>query len=185
MIPTVRRGKFAAAVTLVEVVVAMAVLAIAALGALGHQYYAAVQARIARAQTTSTRIAQMLLEDWKSTGGSEDYDPTALGLGFFSDVIHIGQGIPLPDGVYSITVDDVPMVIVLDWEDVDYDSDAEVTLRQITVTAVWRRDTEKDVNWGTITAEEVANEHASSGYGDALRPLATLTTYVRLDASGG
>lgn len=182
---TVKRRKFAAAVTLVEVMVAMAVLAIAALGALGYQYHAALQARIAHAQTTSTRIAQLLLEDWKSTGGSENYDPTTLGLGFFSDVIHLGQGTALPDGVYSITVDNVPMLILLNWKDVDYDSDAEVTLRQITVTSVWRRDLEKDVNWGTITAEEVANEHASSGYGDALRPLAALTTYVRLDASGG
>jgi len=77
------------------------------------------------------------------------------------------------------------MVIVLDWEDVAYDSEAEVTLRRLTVTTVWRRNTEKKVNWGTITSEQVANEHANSGYGDALRPLAALTTYVRLDASGG
>jgi len=181
----VKRRKFATAVTLVEVMVAMVVLAIASLGALGYQYHAATQARIAHAQTTSTRIAQLLLEDWKSTGGSENYDPIALGLGFSSNIIYLDQGVPLPNGVYSITVDDVPMVIVLKWADVDYDSEAEVTLRQITVTTVWRRNAEKKVNWGTITAEEVANEHANSGYGDALRPLATLTTYVRLDASGG
>jgi len=179
----VKQLKFAAAVTLVEVLVAMAVLAIAALGALGYQYHAAAQGRIAHAQTTSTRIAQLLLEDWKSTGGSEDYDPTALGLGFSSNVIHLGQGTALPDGVYSITVDDVPMLIVLNWEDVDYDSAAEVTLRQITVTAVWRRNTRKEVNFGQIVAEQVAQGNA--GYDDALRPLAALTTYVRLDASGG
>ncbi len=181
----VKRLKFAAAVTLVEVLVAMAVLAIAALGALGYEYHAALQARIAHAQTTSTRTAQLLMEDWKSTGGSEDYDPSALGLGFSSNIISLAQGIVLPNGIYSITVDDVPMVIVLDWEDVAYDSEAEVTLRRLTVTTVWRRNTEKKVNWGTITSEQVANEHANSGYGDALRPLAALTTYVRLDASGG
>ena len=181
----VKRLKFAAAVTLVEVLVAMAVLAIAALGALGYEYHAALQARIAHAQTTATRTAQLLLEDWKSTGGSEDYDPIALGLGFSSNVIYLAQGIVLPNGVYNITVDDVPMLIVLKWADVAYDSEAEVTLRQLTVTAVWRRNTEKKVNWGTITSEQVANEHANSGYGDALRPLAALTTYVRLDASGG
>jgi len=181
----VKRRKFATAVTLVEVMVAMVVLAIASLGALGYQYHAALQARIAHAQTTCTRTAQLLLEDWKSTGGSEDYDPTTLGLGFSSNMVHLGQGIALPDGVYNITVDDVPMLIVLKWADVAYDSEAEVTLRQISVTTVWRRDTEKDVDFGQIVAEEVANEHADSGYGDAWRPLATLTTYVRLDASGG
>lgn len=181
----VKRLKLASAVTLVEVLVAMAVLTIAALGALGYEYYAATQMRIAQAQTTSTRTAQLLLEDWKSTGGSEDYDPSALGLGFSSNMVHLGQGIALPDGVYNITVDDVPMLIVLRWADVAYDSEAEVTLRQISVTTVWRRNRGKDVNWGTITAEEVADEHANAGYGDALRPLAALTTYVRLDASGG
>ena len=181
----VKRLKFAAAVTLVEVIVAMTVLAIAAVGALGYEYYAALQMRIAHAQTTSTRTAQLLLEDWKSTGGSENYDPIALGLGFSSNIIYLSQGIPLPNGVYNITVDDVPMVIVLKWADVAYDSEAEITLRQLTVTTVWRRNTGKIVNWGTITSEEIANEHANSGYGDALRPLATLTTYVRLDASGG
>lgn len=90
--------KLARAVTLIEVIVALAVVVIASLGALGYQYYAAAQGRIAHAQTTSTRIAQLLLEDWKSTGGSEDYDPTALGLGFSSEVIHLGTGIALPDG---------------------------------------------------------------------------------------
>jgi len=178
----VKRRKFTTAVTLVEAIVAMVVLAVAALGALGYQYHAATQARIAHAQTTSTRIAQLLLEDWKSTGGSENYDPTALGLGFFSNVIHLGAGTALPDGVYSITVNNVPMLILLNWEDVDYDSDAEVTLRQITVTAVWRRDLGKDINFGEIVSGQVSHADKKAG---SLRPLATLTTYVRLDASGG
>ncbi|MHC4423576.1 MAG: type IV pilus modification PilV family protein, partial [Planctomycetota bacterium] len=57
---TAKRFKFAAAVTLIEVMVAMVVLAIAATGALGYQYHAAAQVRIARAETTATGIAQLL-----------------------------------------------------------------------------------------------------------------------------
>ena len=181
---TFKRRKFAAAVTLVEVMVAMAVLAIAAIGALGYQYYAAGQARIAQAQTTATRAAQLLLEDWKSTGGSSDYDPTSLGLGFSSDLpMPQSEAYHLPDGVYSATVDGVPMMVVLNWADVAHDSVAEVTLRQLTVGVLWTEELDKnDDNLGQITSAEVSHAGDDNDY---LRTLVTLTTYVRLDASGG
>lgn len=81
---TIKQLRPAAGLTLVEVIVAMAILAIVALGALGYEYYAAQQVRLAHVQTIATHTAQLLLEDWKSTGGSDDYDPTILGLGFSS-----------------------------------------------------------------------------------------------------
>ena len=59
------RVKFAAAVTLIEVIVAMAV---ATMGALGYQYHAAVQARITHAQTTSTTV----LAENVSVGDDDD-----------------------------------------------------------------------------------------------------------------
>jgi len=62
------RVKFAAAVTLIEVIVAMVALAVAAMGALGYQYHAAVQARIAHAQTTSTTV----LAENVSVGDDDD-----------------------------------------------------------------------------------------------------------------
>ena len=103
---TVNRPKSVEAFTLIETMVAMVVLAIAALGALGYQYHAALQVRIAHAQTTGTRTAQLLLEDWKSTGGSEDYDPIALAMGFSNPFkIPTGHGLSLPDEVCGITVD--------------------------------------------------------------------------------
>ena len=147
---TIKRRKFGAAVTLVEVMVAMVILAITALGGLNSQYYAAVQARIARAQTNTTRIAQLLLEDWKSTGGSDDYDATSLGLGFSAEMPIEAQGVPLPDGVYSITVDEVPMVVVLHSVDVAYDGEAEATLRQLTATVGWTRKLSAGVPLGEI-----------------------------------
>ena len=169
-------SKSASAFTLIETMVAIAVLTIAAVGALSFQYHAAVQLRIAHAQTTATRTAQLLLEDWKSTGGSEDYDPTTLGMGFSTFLTAPdGQGLPLPEGVYGITIDNVPMLIVLNSNDVAYDSDAEITLRQLTVRIKLGLVEPEDINLGQIVSDRV----------DAMRSLVTSTTYTRLDASSG
>ncbi len=166
-----KRPKFAAAVTLVEVMVAMTILTIAALGALSYQYHAAGHVRIARAQSAATHVAQLLLEDWKSTGGSEEYDPSILALGFSSPLpIPFGWdevksqelGEPLHDAVYAITIDDLPMLVMLSWEDVAYDATAGLKLRQLAVT----------VKFGVVNQLENI-------------PPVALTTYVRDDASGG
>lgn len=184
---TVKRFNFAGGFTLVEVMVAMTILTIAALSALGYQYYAAGHARIAQAQITATRTAQLLLEDWRSTGGSEDYDPTTLGVGFTSvlsiPAAEVSQGTPLATTPYNITVNDVPMLIMLYWEDIAYDSVAEVTLRQLTVTVIGGQGEDyTDVNLGQIVSGHLTLEPAiSSGL---VAPI-TMTTYIRLDASGG
>jgi len=177
----VNRRKFAAAFTLAEVMVAMAILVIASLGALSYQYLAAKHARIARAQIAGTRTAQLLLEDWKSTGGSEEYDPAALGLGF-SDRLQIpgyfsqgeggGLGSPLHDRVYEVTVENFPMVVMLKWKDVNYDIVAQTTLRQLAVM----------VEFGEVTG--TGNLKHTSGWSEGI-PRVVLTTYVRRDASSG
>jgi len=162
-----KRRKSAAAAILVEVTVAMVILAIATLGALSYEYHAAGHARIAHSQITAMRTAQLLLEDWKSTGGSQEYDPTTLGLGFSSLTIPSyfvngegeGVGTPLNNEAYAITVDNVLMWLILRWKDVDNDPIAEITLRELAIVIKWWEDS--DV------------------------PPVVLTTYVRLDASGG
>ena len=154
--------------------VAMAILTIAALGALSYQYHAAGHARIARAQSAATHVAQLLLEDWKSTGGSEKYDPSILALGFSSPqpipakwtsvkalkALILAE--PLNSAVYAITIDDLPMLVMLRWQDVAYDNTAGVKLRQLGVT----------VKFGVVNQLENI-------------PPVALTTYVRLDVSGG
>jgi len=163
----VKSGKHTAGNTLIEIMVAVVIVAIAALGGLSYQYFAAGHARIARCQMTATRIAQLLMEDWKSTGGSDEYDPTTLQLGFstlfipsyFSEGIGVGDGVPLRNQAYRITVDDEPMVVVLRWEDVAHDDVAQVTIRQLSVFLQWSEKSE-------------------------IAPI-VLSTYVRLDASGG
>jgi hypothetical protein len=170
----VKRRKFAAAVTLVEVVVATAVLVIASMGALSYEYHAARDAQVARAQITATCTAQLLLEDWMSTGGSKNYDPAKLGLGFSSasaipaDFSQAeGLGSPLNRAVYAITIDELPMLVMLTQNDVAQDTGGAV-LRQLGVI----------VEFGTVS------EDTTAGRLENIPPV-ILTTYVRADASGG
>jgi len=162
--------------------VTVVIVAIAALGGLSYQYLAAKHARIASAQNTATRTVQLLIEDWKSTGGSTEYDPSTLGLGFsprqavpshFSQGIGAGMGSPLHDAVHSITVDDLPMVVMLKWTDVAYDKEAEIKLRQLAVI----------VEFGEVSTDGTEITRSASWLG-SIRPV-ILATYVRVDASGG
>lgn len=173
----VKRQKFAAAVTLIEVILAMSALVIATLGALSYQYHIAIHSRIAKAQVTGMRTAQLLLEDWMSTGGSDEYDLSVLGLGFstghpipgeWSDDDELGSAVD--DSAASITVDGLPMLVTLRWLDVAEDASAEVTLRQLSVI----------VRYGNI--DDDTNMAYAQGYLVNMRPI-IMTTYIRLDAS--
>jgi prepilin-type N-terminal cleavage/methylation domain-containing protein len=144
--------------TLVEVMVAVAVTIIVALGTLSYQYYGVRHDRLALAQLAATRLGQLVLEDWKSTGGDPDYDPTTLGLGFTA----IGPG---ETGNCFIVVDSQTFYIQLVQSNPPapyQDAVAGVTLSQIRVITRWR----KDFARGAIIASD---------------PAITLTTYVRRD----
>jgi hypothetical protein len=175
MIMTAKQGKFAAAVSLVEVMVAMAVLAITVAGASSYQYHAARDTQIARAHMAATRTAQLLLEDWMSTGGSSAYDPSSLGLGFSSAVSippHFsagdggGLGAPLNNAVHSITIDEIPMLVMLTSSDIAQDTQAQVILRQLGVIVEFAEQ-------GQVT-QQLENVES-----------VVLTTYVRVGASSG
>ncbi len=161
--------------SLVEVIAATAILAIAALGELGYQYHATKLVRVAHAQITATRIGQLLLEDWKSTGGSDQYDPTGLGYGFESILLptYFGQaeaqelGTTLHNEAYAITVNGLPMQVALKWKDISTDAISRVTLRQLGVV---------------VRFDEPVGKAGSLA---AYNPAILLTTYVRLDESGG
>jgi prepilin-type N-terminal cleavage/methylation domain-containing protein len=137
--------KVSKAFTLIELMVVMAVIAIAAVGALDYQYYAAKHSRIAHTQIAATRTAQLLMEDWKSVGGSTEYNPLNLQLGFSSAAVPadftMGQslGSVLNNVIYTITVNNVPMLIILSWSDVAQDIIAGTTLRQLTAMVRWQQ----------------------------------------------
>jgi hypothetical protein len=134
---------------------AVAVTIVVALGTLCYQYYGVQHSRAADAQVTGTRVGQLVLEDWKSTGGDQDYDPAALGLGFTTTS-------PGESGDYIITLDNQTFYLQLVRNDIDHDTVAGVTLRQIRVIIRWR----KDYARGAISGSD---------------PLINLTTYVRRD----
>lgn len=167
--------KVSKALTLIELMLAMAIIAITALGALSYQYYAAKQSQIAHAQITATRAAQLLLEDWQSTGGSTAYDPLKLQLGFSSAVVPndfamgLSLGSVLNNVIYTITVNNLPMLIMLSWDDVASDSVAQTTLRQLRAMVRWQQG------------------YVLGGESDTLciSPVVLTTSYIRLDAGGG
>lgn len=164
----------ASGLTLIEVMVAAVVLVVAALGALRCQYYAAGHGRIARAQIAAARTAQLLIEDWKSTGGSLDYDPSILGLGF-SEPLTIPEGFTTPSGlgtalhdaVHAITLDGTSMLVMLKYLDVT-ENDQAAALRQLGVVVRF-----------ADGGEEGPDERLLD-----MSPV-TLVTYVRLDGSDG
>ncbi|NLH17360.1 MAG: prepilin-type N-terminal cleavage/methylation domain-containing protein [Phycisphaerae bacterium] len=148
---------FARGVTLLEVAVGIAILAVASIGAINYQYHATRQSLVAQSEMTATRVAQLLLEDWKSRGGDETYNPEELGLGFVA--------MPAEDA-YRIKVDNLPMTVYLDWKDVEKDEEAGVTLREISVEFRWRLDRTD----GAIRGQD---------------PEYVMTTLVRRDQSSG
>ena len=174
----VKQRRFAAGITLTEAMVTMVSVAVAAMGGLSYEYLAAKHSRIAAAQTTATRTVQLLLEDWKSTGASTEYDPSALGLGFSmasnmpADLgVPTGLGSTLRNAVYSIEVDDLPMVVILKHKLVDRDAEGGVELRQLSVF----------VTFGELAGDQLVR---SADWLLSIPPV-TLATYARVDASGG
>lgn len=135
--------------------VAVSITSIIALGTLCYQYHGVKHSRASQAQITATRIGQLVLEDWKSTGGDPSYDPTSLGLGFVT--------LTFPEtGNFRLTLDNQSFYISLTRTEVDYDTVAGVWLYQIRVTIKWRN----DYCPGPTTADD---------------PEIFLTTYVRRD----
>ena len=126
-----RRSKLMGGMTLVEVMVAVAVVIIAALGTLCYEYLCIDHVRIARAELTATRIGQLLIEDWKSDGGSLDYNPEDL---------HMGFSLPddLPTNCVTV-VDGLPLHISMTHSKVDTDPFTGTELSEISVVVSWKR----------------------------------------------
>jgi len=141
--------------SLIEVMLAVSLTCVIALGTIGYQYLGIKHSRASDAQFMATRIAQLLIEDWKSASGDIDYDPESLRLGFAAPEAS-------EYGNYVITLGGIPFFIELQNSDVDSDAAAGVTLRQIAVTVKWR----SNYTRGAIRSRD---------------PMLTFTTYVRRD----
>ncbi len=145
--------------SLVEVMISVLIITIVALGTLSFQYHGIKHSRSSEAQIAATRLGQLLLEDWKSTGGETNYDPNALGLGFTL----------VTTGNYRITLDNQTFYLHLAQQlapvssGSNPDTVAGVTLQQLSITVSWR----KDFGTGTISSSD---------------PTLTFTTFVRKDS---
>ena len=166
---------FRQAFTLLEAMITTMVLGIIAISSLNFQYFAAQYSKTSRGQITATRTAQLLLEDWMSTGGSEDYNPADLKLGFSpihaspSDLGKYSElGACLRDTLFTVTIDGFPMLVTLLHKDVAYDEAAEVKLRQLCVC----------VSFAVVSDKQAIQSN------EKIKPV-ILTTYVRVDAGGG
>jgi type II secretory pathway pseudopilin PulG len=149
-----RNSKLMGGMTLVEVMLAVAIVIIAALGTMCYEYLTIDHVGIARAELTATRIGQLLLEDWKSDGGSLDYNPEDLHMGF-----------TLPDNLPSdcvTVVDGLPLHISMTHSEVDADPFTGAKLSEISVVVSWKR-------------------HFGNGAPADDDPRVALTTYVRRD----
>ncbi len=174
--------------TLIEAMIAIVVLAVGAAGFLSFQYHGARHTQIAQAQLSATRIARLVLEDWKSTGASAQYNPADLDLGF-SRALGVpsgfsspsGLGSTLRDSVFAIAIDELPMLVMLQSKDVAQDSVSDLTLRQLSVTVGFGSPSKVDIE------KYSSLSRLSSMMSDYLAniPSITLSTYARIDSSGG
>lgn len=145
--------------TIVEVMVAMAIVIVVAMGTLSFQYNNVRQSRISEAQIAAARIGQLLLEDWKSTGGDTNYDPNTLGLGFVTIITSTSYQIPLDNQTFYIQLAQQLAPVT---SGSNPDTVAGVTLQQLSITISWR----KDFGTGTVSSSD---------------PTLTFTTFVRRD----
>ena len=151
-----RRG-----LTLIEVLIAAVIMFIIAIGGLMYQAYGVKHKRIAWAELTALRTAQMVIEDWKSTGGegldgANGYTPEYFDNDFDH---HHGE-------TWTINIENLPMEVSLRSEDVEIDEDAGITLKELEVLVKWNVD---------FSDDPVPSES----------PSMRLITYVRADATGG
>ena len=156
-----KHARYANGITLVEVLIATVVVTIAAVGVLSYEYHAARQSRLACANAGAIRIAHLLLDDWKSNGGSLDYasgnlrsipNPVDLDIGFSR----------VRSDCYEIAVDGIPMLVELVREGFVVSGSAI----PITAKVQWSRNFIE----GPFRPDD---------------PFIKLTTYARADQAGG
>jgi prepilin-type N-terminal cleavage/methylation domain-containing protein len=73
-----KRGnvKHTRGLTLIEIMIVVLIITVAILGAMSFRFFATVDAKKADVHINATRIASMLLENWKGLGGNSTYNPT-------------------------------------------------------------------------------------------------------------
>ncbi len=131
-----RRSKFAAAVTLIEVMAASALLVVVILGASTYRYHAALLEKQAAMQMASSDFASLLSGGWRGASETLAYDPQVSLSSHLSiskvrtsrDAAPLGFKLL---GRYVASIDDVVYYALLSWRD------ATPTLRELNVVVSW------------------------------------------------
>lgn len=135
----VKRRKYPAGLTFVEIMIASAILIIAVLGASVFRYDSALSARKADLQATAARAALLLCESWRGASEPNSFDPTQLvssDLGSLltiesDSIMHeLPEGFTL-SGVYRIVANGTDYYAILSWRDVAPE------LRALNVAVLW------------------------------------------------
>ncbi len=115
--------------TLIEVMLSMLVILVIAIGVISYMYACAWNTRRADVQITATRLGQLLLESWKTTGpvvegiwDVEAFDPTDSDFDSIlpDDIGKTAQGIPgigneLGGTRFEVTIDGAHYFITLSY----------------------------------------------------------------------
>jgi type II secretory pathway pseudopilin PulG len=148
------RDRCSSGFTLTEVMISILVVMVLATGALGYQYGSTRDVKISEVQAGATRIAMLLLENWKGQQGNIDFDHVdALNSAITIETSTIGPDVPdntngislTPLGSYQIVFSNIYYFITLSYEQ---ETESEPMLLNATVT--WRR----DYSQGSLTGDE-------------------------------
>ena len=143
---------FARGVSFIEILISIVILGAGVIGASGYRYYATVDARKADVKASASRLAWMLLSNWKGAGGysgytvyeAEDSDPEDMGdveLPTGLETYYNEPGPDVPAGFtaldaigqpnYRIVLDAVNYYATLSYKDVSNEP------RELNVSVAW------------------------------------------------
>ncbi len=124
--------------TIIEVIVALAGILVIVIGALSFQYYCAVDTREADVRAGANRLALLMLEGWRGSAGSEDFDPL-IEFGPLAAADGPLESIdPAGEDRYMVVANRTNYFVTLYCND-DV-SEPERILRTLSVTVAWSRD---------------------------------------------
>lgn len=140
--------------TMIEVMIALGGFLVAVVGALSFQYYCAVDTREADVRAGANRVALLMLEGWRGSGGRatglwafnpiEEFGPLAATDGPLEFIGPTDEGLDAIDpelGRYKVVANRTNYFVTLSYNDTVYSGDpGDPVLRTLGVTVAWSRD---------------------------------------------
>jgi hypothetical protein len=110
-------------ISIIEVIISSIVLLIGVFGVFTYRYTSTLNTLKANSYTTASRIAWLLVENWRGNKSSSDYDPTADGqLSSIGLTISTNTtGPPAPTGFtklgqYKVVINNINYFVTMSWK---------------------------------------------------------------------